>query len=446
MQNEKISLIVTPLRSAVLAGHTNKMYVLVRVQAPDLPVSETNQRQPYGIGFVIDRSGSMVGKPITEAVRCVRYMADKLSDTDFASLVSFDNRVALEFPLSLMTERSNLRMMLDAIKAGGQTNLHGGWREGADEFVRKEPQTALKRVVLLSDGCANDGIVNPTEITRQVAQLASQGITTSTYGLGGHFNEDLMMSIAKAGQGNHYYAETADDLLESFNEEFELMSNLWAKGPVLKVRDADDVRVRLMNDYLKADALSQAWVLPNIAYGSEAWAMFEVTVTGERRDGQIVDLFSIALSGFDIDGREIRASSPLLSLPVLNSVAYSAVAEDDLVRRRLDELLASEYLNRARRAVQQGDWAEADYILNEARRTFRSSPWAQDVLRAMEKLATRRDDIMFMKEASFSSSKMSTRLSSKNENSSLDKDEAEAAFLRRKSAQGKAQFFTDDNK
>ena len=68
MENEKVSLIVTPLRSAVLAGHTNKVHVLVRVQAPDLPASEKKQRQPYGLGFVIDRSGSMAGKPLREAV------------------------------------------------------------------------------------------------------------------------------------------------------------------------------------------------------------------------------------------------------------------------------------------------------------------------------------------------------------------------------------------
>lgn len=199
MKNEKVTLIVTPLRSAILAGHQNKLHVLVRMQAPDLPESDNTQRQPYGIGFVIDRSGSMSGKPLAEAIRSVRYMVDKLNDTDSASLVTFDNRVALEFPLSKMIERSRLRVVLDTINSGGQTNLHGGWREGADEFVRKESRAALKRVVLLSDGCANDGIIDPAEITRQVAQLASQGVTTSTYGLGGNFNEVLMMNIAKAG-------------------------------------------------------------------------------------------------------------------------------------------------------------------------------------------------------------------------------------------------------
>ena len=248
------------------------------------------------------------------------------------------------------------------------------------------------------------------------------------------------------GQGSHYYAETADDLLESFNEEFELMSNLWAKGPTIKVDEVDKVSVRLMNDYLKADGLPQSWVLPNVAYGSEAWAMFEVTISGELREGQVVDLFSIALSGFDINSREIVASNPLFSIPVLNSVAYSAVAEDDLVKRRLDELMASEYLNRARIAVENGDWNKADAILNEARCLFSASPWAQDVLRSMENLASHRDDMMFMKEARFSMSKMSTRLSSKNESSFMDMEDIAPAFLRRKSAQGKAEFFKDDDK
>lgn len=255
-----------------------------------------------------------------------------------------------------------------------------------------------------------------------------------------------MIRIAKAGQGNHYYAETADDLLESFNEEFELMSNLWAKGLHISVRDDMNVRVKLMNDYLKVDALSKTWELPNLAYGSEAWAMFELTVSADLLEGDVADLFSISVSGENIDGHEVLARSELLSLPVVNAVAFAAIAEDDLVRRRLDELQAADYLNRARRAVKLGDWDEADFILNEAKRLFNNSPWAQDVLRAMSKLATKRDERTFMKEVHFSSSKMSTRLSSKFEDSSLVMESASPAFLRRKSAQGKAQFFEDDEK
>jgi hypothetical protein len=62
----------------------------------------------------------------------------------------------------------------------------------------------------------------------------------------------------------------------------------------------------------------------------------------------------------------------------------------------------------------------------------------------MTKLAARRDEMMFMKEASFSSSKMSTRLSSKHEESALIMESSIPAFLRRKSAQGKKQFFDEE--
>ena len=414
------------------------------MQAPDLFESEKNTRQPYGISFVIDRSGSMSGKPLDEAMRCVEFMVDRLIESDTASLVTFDNQVTIDFPLSTLTDKQRFKNVLAAIHSGGTTNLHGGWREGADEFVRQESKASIKRVILLSDGRANEGLTNPSRIAEQAEEFASRGITTSTYGLGRDFNEELMVELAKSGQGNHYYAESAEDLLESFNEEFELMANLWAKDLVLNIKPEDGVQIKLLNDYRRIDGQLYSWRMPNIAFGSEAWAMFEVTISSNLRDGQSVSLFSVNLTGRDIDGREVILESPLIQLPVLNSMAYAAVAEDELVKRRLDEVMAAEYLQRARRAVQYGDWDAADALLQDAKVLFRSSPWVQDVLASMEKLAKKRDDAYFMKEAMFSTAKMSVRLSSKVEDASLVSEADEMPFLRRKTAQGKAQFFKRD--
>jgi len=82
--------------------------------------------------------------------------------------------------------------------------------------------------------------------------------------------------------------------------------------------------------------------------------------------------------------------------------------------------------------------------LQDAKVLFRSSPWVQDVLASMEKLAKKRDEAYFMKEAMFSTAKMSVRLSSKFEDASLISEADEMPFLRRKTAQGKAQFFKSD--
>jgi hypothetical protein len=173
--------------------------------------------------------------------------------------------------------------------------------------------------------------------------------------------------------------------------------------------------------------------------------MFEVTIATELSDGQVAELFSASLVGVDIDGKAIKLEAPLLKLPVLNSQAYSAVAEDELVKRRLDEVMAAEYLQKARRAVQHGDWDAADALLQDAKVLFRTSPWVKDVLESMEKLAKKRDDAYFMKEALFSTVRMSSRLSSKSEDASVVSEADSISFLRRKTAQGKAQFLKDED-
>lgn len=443
MNSQAANIIVTPLKSAILEGHKNKLHVLVRMQAPDLLETGNKERQPYGIAFVIDRSGSMSGEPLGEAIRCVDFMVDRLIETDSAALVTFDNEVTLDHPLHDLTNKQKFKTVLASIHSGGTTNLHGGWREGANEFERKESMAAIKRVILLSDGCANEGIDDPIQIAKQAESFASRGITTSTYGLGRGFNEDLMVELARAGQGNHYYAEKAEDLLESFNEEFDLMSNLWAKGLVLSAKAKDGVQLRLMNDFRQVDGNASAWLMPNIAYSSEAWAIFEVILSSSSKEGELIDLFSVSLSGIDINSENVYMESSLLSLPVLNASAFGVIADDELVQRRLDEVMASEYLQRARHAVHRGDWDAADAILQEAKSKFKTSLWAQDVLSSMEKLAKQRDDAYFMKEALFSDRKLSVRLSRKMESSDLVSEFEAPSFLRRKTAQGKAQFFDD---
>jgi hypothetical protein len=60
----------------LLAGHENTVEVLIRVQAPDQPKTGLPERQPLSLSIVIDRSGSMEGKPGHEANRAATFMID----------------------------------------------------------------------------------------------------------------------------------------------------------------------------------------------------------------------------------------------------------------------------------------------------------------------------------------------------------------------------------
>ena len=91
-----VQILLQPLRAGLCAGATQQFEVLVRLQAADLPpqAPHAKPRSPHALAVVIDRSGSMRGKPLAEARRCAEFVVSRLAATDVLSLVQFDNRVA----------------------------------------------------------------------------------------------------------------------------------------------------------------------------------------------------------------------------------------------------------------------------------------------------------------------------------------------------------------
>ena len=90
--------LMIPRRAGLRAGKDNIVEVMVRIQAPDAPAGQGAQRPPQAMALVIDRSGSMSGRPLEEAKRCAEYVLGKLRPSDAVSLVKFDNRVQRLWP------------------------------------------------------------------------------------------------------------------------------------------------------------------------------------------------------------------------------------------------------------------------------------------------------------------------------------------------------------
>jgi hypothetical protein len=127
-----------------------------------------------------------------------------------------------------------------------------------------------------------------------------------------------------------------------------------------------------------------------------------------------------------------------LALPALPASAFGAIAEDELVARRADELEAAYLQTKARAAARRGDWAGVARSLKRADRIAENNPWVAESIKELRELAARKDEVMFAKESAFSARVMNTRLAPREEMQNPYGSAAPAAYLRRKGSQGKA--------
>jgi Ca-activated chloride channel family protein len=60
-------------------------------------------------------------------------------------------------------------------------------------------------VLLLTDGQANQGVVDPAQLEALAKSAGDDGVATTAIGVGEGFDEELLTAMADAGVGNAYF-------------------------------------------------------------------------------------------------------------------------------------------------------------------------------------------------------------------------------------------------
>ena len=92
------------------------------------------------------------------------------------------------------------------------------------------------RVVLLTDGQANVGVVDPIKLIGLARAGAEKGVSTTCIGFGAAFNEQLLEPMGAAGAGNYWYVESYDQMAAIFQGEVEGLVSVAAQNVELEVR------------------------------------------------------------------------------------------------------------------------------------------------------------------------------------------------------------------
>src|SRR5262245_11102494 len=179
-----------------------------------------NDRQdlrPVNLALVIDKCGSMADVDKMSRVKsALLTLVSQLRDTDMLSIVVFDTEAQVLLPAQRLGDRRTVRRLIGEIEPDGSTNMHAGLMLGYREARKNYRKDATNRVILLTDGIANQGVIAPEKIARDSLRFNDEGIDLSTIGVGLDLNKDLLRQLAKSGRGLFHFVEDGEDIEKVF--------------------------------------------------------------------------------------------------------------------------------------------------------------------------------------------------------------------------------------
>ncbi len=349
-----------PLKSALIAGKTQELTLLIRVHPAPAP-RRSGGRPPLNLALVLDRSGSMAGEPLEMAKEATVAALRQLKPEDRVSVVSFDDEVRVEVPSAPARDLEAMIAQVRTITSGGSTALYDGWMVGATQVATHLNRQGLNRVILLSDGQANHGLTDAREIARRVSGLSERGVSTTTLGFGGHYDENLLLSMATSGDGNFEHIEEAGKLPTFFESELQGLSRTSGRTVSLGLEPNGEYRCEVLEVLgdLQRNEFGRLQ-LPNLVEGQPLSVVARIRLTAPDRGVTGVLRARLAWTGLDGVRQKFRAQ---FNLPVTDQAAYDALPDDPEVLEAAALLEMAKRQREAVRAMDAGDRSGAmDYL------------------------------------------------------------------------------------
>jgi Ca-activated chloride channel family protein len=195
------------------------------------------QRKPSHLIFVIDVSGSMnIENRLGLVKRALRLLVDELDERDRVSIAVYGSTAHQVLGPTSATEKQKLLAAINSLQPEGSTNAQAGLELGyalaAEHFI----PGGINRVILCSDGVANNGITDADGIWARVKAQAARGVTLTTVGFGmGNYNDVLMERLAQVGEGNYAYVDRIAEARRIFVQNLTGTLQVVAKDVKLQV-------------------------------------------------------------------------------------------------------------------------------------------------------------------------------------------------------------------
>jgi Ca-activated chloride channel family protein len=239
--DDGMSIVAELTTSKILAGaHDENVAITIKA-----PKGRAAYRPPLSVAVVIDRSGSMSGAPMENAKAAASRLIGQLDGNDAFTVIAYSSGDQVVMPMSRASDqnKSAARAAIERIYDDGGTCISCGLVRGASELERSPIGDGVRRIVLISDGQANEGIWDRDELAQLAQTTAARGTSISAVGVGLDFDEVTMQRIASVGRGNYYFVEDTANLSAMFAKELGGLAETVASDVRLVVDGGEGVMI-----------------------------------------------------------------------------------------------------------------------------------------------------------------------------------------------------------
>ena len=156
--------------------------------------------RPLNLVLLLDNSGSMERADRVQIIHeALRVLAAQLQPQDTLSVVTFARTARLWVDGVSGSQAGEVAERVGGLTPQGGTNLEEAMNLAYETALRHYLANGINRVVLLTDGAANLGNVDPSVLKQKVEAERKQGIALDCFGIGWEdYNDDFAGKSSRA--------------------------------------------------------------------------------------------------------------------------------------------------------------------------------------------------------------------------------------------------------
>jgi Mg-chelatase subunit ChlD len=174
--------------------------------------------RPLNLVLLLDNSGSMERADRVAIIReALKVLASQLQPQDKLSVITFARTAQLRVDGVAGNQAAQVAEDIGGLTPEGGTNIEEAMNLAYQTALRHYLANGINRVVLLTDGAANLGNVEPESLKQKVEANRKQGVALDCFGIGWEgFNDDLLETLSRNGDGRYGFINSPDEAATEF--------------------------------------------------------------------------------------------------------------------------------------------------------------------------------------------------------------------------------------